>query len=174
MGNTRTRIAETVQAKPGIHFNGIVRTCNLATGQVQYHLDRLLSDDDLVKADLYGRSHYFPPEYDEWERSALSLIRREPTREVAAAILESGPIQPTELVDELDLARSTLEWHVNHLVEQDIVEKRYTTADPVVLEVSRPEDLIVLVREADPTLLGQMVGRFTRLVDRMLAEDVKL
>jgi predicted transcriptional regulator len=174
MGNTRTRIAETVQTKPGIHFNGIVRTCDLATGQVQYHLDRLLSEDALVKADLYGRSHYFPTEYDEWERSALSLLRRETTREVAAVILESGPIRPTELVQELGLARSTLEWHVNHLVEQDVIEKRYTTSDPVILEVSRPKDLIVLVQEADPTLLGQMVGRFTRLVDRMLAEDVKL
>lgn len=172
MGNTRTRIADTVQAKPGIHFNGIVRTCDLATGQVQYHLERLLSEDRLTKADLYGRSHYFPNEYDAWERSALSLMRRETTREVAAVILESGPIRPNELVEELDLARSTLEWHLNHLVEQDVVEKRYTTAAPVVLEVSRPEDLIVLVREADPTLLGQMVGRFTRLVDRMLAEDV--
>ncbi|MEF8771193.1 winged helix-turn-helix transcriptional regulator [Halodesulfurarchaeum sp.] len=174
MGNTRTRIADTVQTKPGIHFNGIVRTCDLATGQVQYHLDRLLSEDVLVKADLYGRSHFFPTEYDEWERSTLSLLRRETTREVAAVILESGPTRPNELVEELGLARSTLEWHVNHLVEQDVVEKRYTTSEPVVLEVSRPKDLIELVQKADPTLLGQMVGHFTRLVDRMLAEDVQL
>lgn len=174
MGTTRTRIAETVEAKPGIHFNALVRTCDLATGQVQYHLDRLLSEDAVVKADLYGRSHFFRPEYDEWERSALSLMRRETTRDVAAVILEVGPVRPNELVDELDLARSTLEWHVDHLVEQDIVEKRYTTSEPVVLVVSRPEDLIELVRNADPTILGKMVGRFTGLVDRMLAEEVTL
>lgn len=174
MGETRTRIAETVRSKPGIHFNGIVRTCDLATGQVQYHLEWLLSEDELVKADLYGRSHYFPDEYDDWERRALSLLRRETTLDVASVILETGPVTPIELVEELDLARSTLEWHLDHLVEQDIIEKRYTTEDPVVLEVTRPEDLIVLVSEADPTLLGQMVGRFTRLVDRMLAEDVDL
>jgi len=171
MGDTRSRIAETVEAKPGIHFNGIVRTCDLATGQVQYHLERLRTDDVLVKADLYGRSHYFPPEYDEWERNTLSLLRRETTLDVASVILESGPVRPNELVETLDLARSTLEWHVDHLVEQDVVVKRYTTADPVVLEVTRPEDLIALVRKADPTLLGQMVGRFTRLVDRLLAEQ---
>lgn len=174
MGETRTQIAETVAAKPGIHFNGIVRTCDLATGQVQYHLDRLLSEDDIVKADLYGRSHYFPTEYDDWERRTLSLLRRETTLDVASVILETGPVRPTELADELDLARSTLEWHVDHLVEQDVVVKRYTTDHPVVIEVSRPEDLIELVSEADPTLLGQMVGRFTRLVDRILAEDVDL
>ena len=174
MATTRTRIAETVQAKPGIHFNAIVRRCDLATGQVQYHLERLRSEDAVLKADLYGRSHYFPTEYDEWERNALSLMRRETTRDVAAVVLEHGPIRPNELVEELGLARSTLEWHVDHLVEQDIVEKRYTTSDPIVLVVTRPEDLIELVQQADPTLLGQMVGRFTGLVDRMLAEDVKL
>lgn len=174
MGTTRNRIAETVEAKPGIHFNALVRTCDLATGQVQYHLDRLLSEDAVVKADLYGRSHFFTTEYDEWERSALSLMRRETTRDVTAVILETGPVRPTKLVDELDLARSTLEWQVDHLVEQHIVEKRYTTSDPVVLVATRPEDLIELVREADPTLLGKMVGRFTGLVDRMLAEEVML
>lgn len=171
MGDTRSRIAETVRSTPGIHFNGIVRTCDLATGQVQYHLERLRTDDVLVKADLYGRSHYFPPEYDEWERNTLSLLRRETTLDVASVVLETGPVRPNELAERLDLARSTLEWHVDHLVEQDVVEKRYTTADPVVLEVTRPEDLIVLVSEADPTLLGQLVGRFTRLVDTLLAED---
>lgn len=171
MGDTRSRIARTVRSTPGIHFNGIVRACDLATGQVQYHLERLCRDDELIKADLYGRSHYFTPEYEDWERTTLSLLRRETTLDVASVILESGPIRPSELAEQLDLARSTLEWHVDHLVEQDVVVKRYTTEDPVVLEISRPEDLIVLVSEADPTLLGQLVGRFTRLVDRLLAES---
>lgn len=172
MPTTRNRIAETVEAKPGIHFNALVRTCDLATGQVQYHLDRLLSENEVVKANLYGRSHFFTTEYDEWEQSALSLMRRETTRDVTAVILDDGPARPNHLVEELDLARSTLEWHLNHLVEQDIVDKLYTTKDPVVLVASRPEDLIELVQEADPTLLGKLAGRFSGLADRMLPEEV--
>ncbi|MGM0397617.1 MAG: winged helix-turn-helix transcriptional regulator, partial [Halobacteriota archaeon] len=38
MVETRTRIAEAVRTQPGIHFNGLVRSLDLATGQVQYHL----------------------------------------------------------------------------------------------------------------------------------------
>lgn len=171
MGETRTRIAETVQSRPGIHFNGLVRSLDLATGQVQYHLKNLHADDEVVKTELYGRTHYFPDSYTDRERRTLALLRRETTRDVVAGILESGPVRPNELAEELDLARSTLEWHLDHLVEQDVAVKRQTAGNQIVVELRRPADTIELVRNADPTLLGKMVSRFSRLVDRMLEED---
>ncbi|MFB6081749.1 MAG: winged helix-turn-helix transcriptional regulator [Halanaeroarchaeum sp.] len=171
MVDTRTRIAEQVRSRPGIHFNGLVRSLDLATGQVQYHLQRLLADEDVVKAELYGRTHYFPDTFDDWERRTLALLRRETTRDVVAVLFESGAVRPNDLVEELDLARSTLEWHIGHLVEQDVAVKRYNARNQVTIELARPEETVELVREADPSLLGKMVSRFTRLVDRMLAEE---
>lgn len=173
MVETRTRIAERVRSRPGIHFNGLVRSLDLATGQVQYHLKRLLADKEVVKAELYGRTHYYPEGFDDWERRTLALLRRETTRDVVAVLFESGAARPNELTEELELARSTLEWHLDHLVEQDVVDKRYNAANQVTIELARPEATVELVREADPTLLGVMVSRFTRLVDRMLAEDLE-
>ncbi|MFB6093395.1 MAG: winged helix-turn-helix transcriptional regulator [Halanaeroarchaeum sp.] len=171
MAETRTRIADAVRTSPGIHFNGLVRSLDLATGQVQYHLKRLVADEDVVKVELYGRTHYFPDHYDAWERTTLSLLRRETTRDVVAALFESGTARPNELAADLDLARSTLEWHLDHLIEQDLVAKRRTRRNEVTVELARPADTLELIQEADPTLLGKMVSRFTRLVDRMLAED---
>lgn len=171
MAETRTRIANAVRSRPGIHFNGLVRSLDLATGQVQYHLKRLVAEEGVIKVELYGRTHYFPEEYDAWERTTLSLLRRETTRDVVAALFESGTARPNELAADLDLARSTLEWHLDHLIEQDVVEKRRTRHNEVRIELARPADTLELVREADPTLLGKMVSRFTRLVDRMLAEE---
>ncbi|UWG48231.1 putative transcriptional regulator [Halanaeroarchaeum sp. HSR-CO] len=171
MAETRARIAEAVRTQPGIHFNGLVRSLDLATGQVQYHLKQLDSTDEVVKTELYGRTHYFPDTYDDWERRTLALLRRETTRDVVAALLESGPVRPNALAEELDLARSTLEWHLDHLVEQAVVNKRHSARNQVTVELARPADTIELVRNADPTLLGMMVSRFTRLVDRMLAEE---
>lgn len=171
MAQTRDRIEDTVRSRPGIHFNGLVRSLDLATGQVQYHLKRLDSENAVVKTSLYGRTHYFPDTYDDWERHTLALLRRETTRDVVAALLETGPARPNELAETLDLARSTLEWHLDHLVEQDVAEKRHAARNQVIVELTRPAETIELVRRADPTLLGKMVSRFTRLVDRMLAED---
>lgn len=173
MVETRTRIADAVRSTPGIHFNGLVRSLDLATGQVQYHLKRLLAEESVVKTELYGRTHYFPDTYDEWERRTLALLRRETTRDVVAVLFEMGSARPNELAETLDLARSTLEWHLDHLIEQDVAVKRYTSRNQVSIELARPEDTIELVRSADPTLLGKMVSRFTRLVDRMLAEDLE-
>lgn len=173
MVETRTRIADAVRSTPGIHFNGLVRSLDLATGQVQYHLKRLLAEESVVKTELYGRTHYYPDTYDEWERRTLALLRRETTRDVVAVLFEMGSARPNELAETLDLARSTLEWHLDHLIEQDVAVKRYTSRNHVSIELARPEDTIELVRSADPTLLGKMVSRFTRLVDRMLAEDLE-
>lgn len=173
MVETRTRIADAVRSTPGIHFNGLVRSLDLATGQVQYHLKRLLAEESVVKTELYGRTHYYPDTYDEWERRTLALLRRETTRDVVAVLFEMGSARPNELVETLNLARSTLEWHLDHLIEQDVAVKRYSSRNQVSIELARPEDTIELVRSADPTLLGKMVSRFTRLVDRMLAEDLE-
>lgn len=171
MAETRARIAETVRTRPGIHFNGLVRSLDLATGQVQYHLKHLHADDEVVKTELYGRTHYFPDSYTDRERRTLALLRRETTRDVVAALFESGPVRPNELADNLDLARSTLEWHLGHLVEQDVAVKKQTAGNQIEIELRRPAETLELVRDADPTLLGKMVSRFSRLVDRMLAEE---
>ena len=127
MTETRDRIATHVSTHPGVHFNELVEVLDLAPGQVQYHIRRLLDHDVLAREELYGRTHYFPPEYDEWERGALALIRRETARDILAYLIEHGPIPPGSVADELNIARSTVEWHLDHFVEQDVVEKRRDT-----------------------------------------------
>ncbi|MFB6152956.1 MAG: winged helix-turn-helix transcriptional regulator [Halodesulfurarchaeum sp.] len=171
MSQTRRRIADEVRSRPGIHFNGLVRSLDLATGQVQYHLRKLRSDGDVEREEVYGRTHYYPDAFGEWEQAALALLRRETTREVVGLLLERGPSRPAELAEELALARSTLEWHLNHLVEQDMVVKHRGPRNHVTLELTRPEETVALLQEADPSLLESMVSRYTRLVDQLLYDD---
>lgn len=94
MTETRATIADAVRAHPGIHFNELVRTLDLANGQVQYHLGRLRDEGSVVAERLYGRTHYYPPGYDEWERRALALLRRETAGDVVAYLLANGPTPP--------------------------------------------------------------------------------
>jgi hypothetical protein len=68
MTETRTRTADHIRTHPGIHFNALVRALDLAPGQTQYHLKRLLADNTVVAEHLYGRTHYYPPDYNDWER----------------------------------------------------------------------------------------------------------
>jgi predicted transcriptional regulator len=170
MTETRTRIAEQVESRPGVHFNDLVRRSELAPGQVQYHLRDLLSENRLASEHLYGKTHYYPPEYDDWERSALALFRRETARNVLVSLLERETARPATLADDIGIARSTLEWHVGHLVEQDLVEKRRDARNRVTLAPTRPEATARLLAAITPSFPERMVDRFTRLVDDLLSE----
>ncbi|WP_266075558.1 winged helix-turn-helix transcriptional regulator [Haladaptatus caseinilyticus] len=170
MTETRTQIARYVESRPGVHFNDLVRGSGLAPGQVQYHLRDLLGERQLTSEQLYGKTHYYPPEYDEWERSALALLRRETARDVLVTLLERETDRPARLADDLGIARSTLEWHVDHLVEQELVEKRRDARNRVTLVPARPEATGQLLATVTPSFPERMVDRFTRLVDDLLAD----
>ena len=168
MSETRDRIARHVHTHPGVHFNDLVRTLDLAPGQVQYHLKQLLSADSVVDEQLYGQTHYYPPDCDSWTRGALSLLRRETARDVVSALVARGPSRPQAVAERLDIARSTLEWHADHLVEQDVLEKRRDERNRVTLALVRPTATARLLDEISPTTPERMVDRFTRLADRLL------
>ncbi|AFO59375.1 MULTISPECIES: helix-turn-helix domain-containing protein [Natrinema] len=169
MTDTRERIRTHVGANAGVHFNELVRESDFAPGQVQYHVRRLREEGRLVREEFYGRTHYYPPTYDEWERAALALFRRETAREIVVYLIEHEPAGPGAITDALDIARSTLEYHVDHLVDHDLVEKRYDERNRVVLELAAPEATGRLLTTVTPTVPDRLVDRFTRLVDELLA-----
>lgn len=168
MSAVRDRIRGHVADHPGVHFNAVVRNLDLAPGQVQYHVRRLQESNALVADGYYGRTHYFPPEYDDWERAALALARRETARDVLFYLLDDGPSSPATVTDSVGVARSTLEHHVDHLVEHELVEKRRDERNHVTLAVTRREDAVRVLDEVRPSLPDRFVDRFERLVDALL------
>lgn len=170
MTATRTRIALQIRRKPGTHFNELVRSLEFAPGQIQYHVHKLSNDAEVIEENLYGRTHYFPPEFDSWERSALALFRRETSRDILGYLLEGGPAKPQAVADSLGIARSTLEWHLSHLVEQDVIVKQRDERNRVTLVVAHPERTRELLREISPSIPDRFLDRFTRLVDSLLSE----
>jgi len=170
MSETRRRIAARVRSDPGIHFSELVRELDLAPGQTQYHLRRLGNAGEAVEEQVHGWTHYYPPAYDEWERHALALLRRETSADVVLAVAEGGPTDPTTVAERVGIARSTLEWHLDRLVDCGLVEKRRDERGHVTLALARPDETARLVEEAAPTPVGRLVDRFARLVDSLLAE----
>lgn len=165
MSETRERILHAVERKPGIHFREIARSLDIAPGQVQYHVKRLRRSDAVVAEDHRGRTHYYSPATDAWERRAIAVLRRETARDVAAHLLEHGDCDPADVASSVGVARSTLEWHLDTLVEAGLVEKRDVDGNRVVLVATRPGETAELLATVDPTLAGRLVDRFERLVD---------
>lgn len=171
MSETRDRIRTEVEAEPGIHFRGLVRALDITPGQVQHHVRRLRKIDAVVAEDHRGRTHYYPPAVDDWDRRAIAVLRRETARDVVAYLLEHGESSPGTVVDAMGIARSTLEWHLETLTETGIVEKRRVDGNRIMLVPVHPEETAELLATVDPSLAERLVDRFERLVDG-LVEDI--
>jgi len=165
MPDTRTRVRRHVRDTPGVHFNRLRRDLDIATGQAQYHLRRLVRDGEVAVERIGGRAHYFDPAFDPWERRATAFLRRETARGILVRLHAEGPTRPATLADELDLARSTVSWHVSTLAENGVVEK--SDDRPVRVSLARPERTAALLDEVSASLPDRIVDRFVRTVDSL-------
>lgn len=165
MSTTRSRVRRHVQETPGVHFNQLKRDLDLATGQVQYHLKQLVNDGELDVERVGGRTHYFDREFDPWERRTLAYLRRETAREIIIRLYTDGEMQPATLTEELDIARSTVSWHVSNLAEADVLVK--SDGRPMTLRLAHPEQTAALFEAVSPSLPDRLVDRFLRTVDSL-------
>ncbi|GAA0290764.1 winged helix-turn-helix transcriptional regulator [Halarchaeum salinum] len=165
MTDQRARLTSYVTDHPGVHFSGLQEALDLATGQTQYHLHRLVRDGDLDRMEFYGRTHYYPIDCPSWDRAAFALARRETVRDVLLVLLESGPSVPATVADEIDIARSTLEHHLDHLTTHDIVRKERDSRNRVTLVLVQPEETVRVLETVAPSVSDRFIDRFLRLVD---------
>lgn len=170
MSEVRGIVREHIESHPGVYFNELTRNLDIATGQAQYHLHRLLDSDAVVSEEVRGRTHYFPAGYDPWEQRTIALLRRETAREIIVCALESNPPSASELTEKLDVARSTVSWHVSTLVEAGVAEKVYDQQGRSHVQLTRPEATRQLLDEVTPSLPERLVDRFTRLVDTSFSD----
>jgi|AntRauTorcE11897_2_1112592.scaffolds.fasta_scaffold03613_3 predicted transcriptional regulator len=171
MTDTRTAIERTIRDAPGVHFNELVRETPYAPGQVQYHVHDLVDTGRLAREELFGRTHYYPSEYDAFQRRVLALVRRETTRDVLLATLDDDSNRPSDVADRVGIARSTLEHHVANLETAGVVEKERDSRGRVTLALARPRRTADLLETVEPSVHDRLVDRFTRLVDDLLAAD---
>lgn len=170
MRDVRQAVDRHVESNPGVHFNELARNLDIATGQAQYHLHNLLDAGSLDTQEVRGRTHYFPPGYEPWEQRTIALLRRETVRSIIVAALEDPEPSAAGLADELDVARSTISWHVSTLVDSGIAEKTYDQKGRSHITLTRPVETRQLLGEVTPSLPDRLVDRFTRLVDDTLVD----
>lgn len=171
MSDVRTQIRRYLERYPGTHVSGVVRSLELGAGQVQYHLDALRAADRVTAERYRGRTHYFPSDVPASDRKPIAVLRRETAREIVVYLIETGPSRPAEVTDALGIARGTLEYHLEALIEQGLLAKHHAADGGVTLSVADPEPTLELVAATTPSRTDRLVDRFTRLVDTLLEGD---
>lgn len=107
----RRRIAEIVQAQPGISFSDLSRAADIAPGQLTHHA-RMLEKAGVVFSSPDGQTRRF------FHVGAGRLASVPPLSERVLDVLRDRPRRASELAKELGVSRQALHYHVKHLVAE--------------------------------------------------------
>ena len=121
---TRKKIYETVVLNPGLHFRELQRRVNMPTGVLSYHLDVLCKRGLIVEKREGRYVRYFPnTSMTVEERKLMSLLRNAVLREILIFLLTRERASHGEITQYLGLAPSTVSYHLNRLVKNDVLSK---------------------------------------------------
>jgi predicted transcriptional regulator len=145
---SRKAIHDCVAAHAGAHLREVARRCDLPLGTTLYHLD-CLERAGLVVARRDGRyKRYFTNVgVGRREKEVLSLLRHDAPRRIVYALLPGAPMTQRELCAAIGVSRSTLSFHVNRLVAEQVVER----------QPARPESRYAL---REPDLVRGLLARY--------------
>lgn len=121
---TRATIFEAIQSDPGLSATDLSKRADCGWGTVVYHL-AVLEQNGMVISSRDGRHRRFFPYsgMDFRHKDVFSAIRNETTAAILNAIRDSPGIHQKALRKEVDLAASTVNWHISKLEDADLVVK---------------------------------------------------
>ena len=166
MADSYADLVAQVNESPGMHFNELVRRLGVAPDTLHRLQEEAEAAESIVVDEHYGKTHFYPVEVSPENRRVLALLRRETSREILACLLEEAPTTPTTVADRVDIARSTLEWHLDRLIDAELVEKR-REGRRVILVVSGVDRVKGLLADIEPQLSDRVLDRATRLFDQI-------
>lgn len=146
----RLSILQTVNQTPGIHLRGIERATSLPLGQVVYHLDRL-QRMGLVNSQKDGgfRRFYATNDVGRGEKRWIAALRHETPRRIVLELLDRPALTHKELREVAGVAGSTLTFHLQRLVDADVLEKTRLLHAAVYVIADRQALLDVLAEHHD-------------------------
>ena len=150
---------------PGKYLRELQRELDMAMGALEYHLGNL-ENAGLVTVLQQEHKRFFPAEMDRRDKRILSLLRQKLPRRALLVLLEKGPTTKGRLVEAVDVAASTLNYHLAHLVDVGLV-----TADrdgrEAVYRLNDPGAVVRLLITYRSSLLDRLVDAFLEGVDAL-------
>lgn len=142
---SRRRIYECVTTHAGAHLRDVARRCTMPLGTSLYHLDYLETAGLIVsRRDGRYKRYFAAHAIGRREKEVLSLLRHDAPRRLIEALLARGPSTQRELCDAVGVSRSTVSFHLNRLVVDQVVTRtpRRPEATYEVTEIAFTRDLL--------------------------------
>jgi DNA-binding transcriptional ArsR family regulator len=121
---TREELYEHIEGDPGVHANALSEAVDIGWGTTVYHLRRL-ERNGFVHSEKRGRYRRFFPAsgFVERQREALSVLQNETTEAIAELVREQPGLNQSAICEELDISPSLANWHLNRLIDAELVDR---------------------------------------------------
>ena len=118
----RKKIITKVLENPSIHFNELLRECNITRGQLQWHL-RILLEFGIIKKEKIGQFMTFKPIFDNLDLSRIikKLTKSKMCMKICDIITNSPGIIQSDIAKKLSLDPSTVNYHIKKLKKADLI-----------------------------------------------------
>ncbi len=160
--DTREKIFRTINRNPGLHFREIQRRTEIATGSLQYHVD-YLKKKNIIRQEKDGKYvRYYSTRGEQLgaeNEELMSLLRKESMRRIILFLLTGSRANNERIAKAVELAPSTVSWHLKKLVETGLVEKRHRGRKSFFY-LKEPERAVSLLASFKTSFLDDLVEGF--------------
>lgn len=160
--DVRRKIYNLLKRSPGLHFREIQRRTKIATGSLQYHLE-YLGKKHLIKQekDLKFTRYYIVRQNFEHQKE-MSVLRQESLRKIVIFLLNKKRANNNQISKKISLSPSTTSWHLDKLLEKEIVQKKKRGRKTIysLVEPQRTAELLIKYKRS---FLDEMVDNFVEI-----------
>ncbi len=121
---TRQNVFNLISKNPGLHLSKIARMLSMRKSLAEYHLNYLEKTNVLISIKKGGYKRYYVKgsEIDSHDRRVLAIVRQDIPFKILSLLLKNSILKHKEIFEAIDIPASTLSYHLNKLVSQDILK----------------------------------------------------
>jgi predicted transcriptional regulator len=125
---TREKLYNLISTYPGLHLSKIAKLLDIRPSLAEYHLIQLEKASLITTSrekGYYKRYYIKESDASNQERKLLALLRQKIPLRIALLLIKHPLLRHKDIAEKLSVHPATLSYHLNKLVEQNIVKVAY-------------------------------------------------
>lgn len=119
--DNRKTIIEIILNEPGIHYNSLLRKTNIATGQLQWHLNVLINFEIITQKKVDSFLVFFASFVENQSGQKIILIKSKSTLDVLTIIEKNPGITMSKIAKDLNKSKSSIKYNIDKLRKKKLV-----------------------------------------------------
>ena len=142
-------IRNLITENPGVHLSRIAEILQISSPLAKYHLRNMEKNDLIISVSdenkYYMRYYIKHEEIGVRHKRILGLLRQKHLFKIVSLLITNEILTHKELMEKLEIAASTLSYHLDRLIEKEIIDAFYHGKEKGY-QLRNREEIIEMVR----------------------------